>query len=190
MNLDEMLNALEAEAKENGDIILAEAKAQANEILSEAKAKGEKLAANSFDRAVQRAKLERAKILSAAQFDVKKEVLIAKEKVVEELFTKVEAEAKQEFENNESLLKILADEAISKFEGQKVKVYVNNTSKDLAEKVLNGQQIEGTLNTIGGLKVTSENGRISVDNTVEGRLRKIRQVFEPEIIKTLFGGEE
>lgn len=194
MNLDEMLKALEAEAKESGEKVLAEARAEANEILKKAEEQGTRLAAQSLEQANQRLMLEKAKILSAAHFDLKKEVLKAKEKVIDELFTRLTTETGEALRDNEGLFKNLADEALDKFKDQKVRVQVNKNSKEMAQKVLNGAasayQIENNLDSIGGLKVVSEDGRITIDNTIEGRLRKVRQIFEPSIIRNLFGGEK
>ncbi len=192
MNLDEMLKALKAEATESGEAILAEARAQAKEILGEAKAQGEKLAAQSFEEAQQKLRFEKAKVLSAANFDVKKEVLQAKEEVLTQLFAKL-TEQVSDVSSNENVIKKLADEALVKFKGQKVKVLVGKGQKNIVEKVLSGSagayEVDDSLGSIGGLKIISEDGRISIDNTIEGRIEKIKQIYETEITKDLFGGE-
>lgn len=194
MNLDEMLKALKAEATEKGEAILAEAKAEVNEILKEAQAEGEKLAAQSMQRVEQKLRMEKAKILSAANFDVKKEVLKAKEKVIDELFTKTQAQAKQDLSTDKGFFKGLAKEALTMFNGQSVKILVNKNSKSMAEEVLADMgtncKVEDGLASIGGLKVSSEDSRVTVDNTIESRLEKIRQIYEPQIIKNLFGDEQ
>ncbi len=189
-----MLKVLEAEAKESADKTIAEAQAQADETLVEAKKSGEKQAQKSLDKANQRIKLERAKALSNANFEVKKEVLKAQEEVIEQLFTTIKEEAKRDFGSDYELFKSLASEALRKFDGQEVKVLVNAKSKDLAERVMSelgeNYKVEAGLNGVGGLKVSSADSRVTVDNTIESRLSKVRQLFEHEIIENLFGDEK
>lgn len=184
-----MIKALEEEAREVREKILADSRAQANEILKEAEKKGEELALLRLEKASQSLRIEEAKILASANFDVRKEVLEVEEEVIGQLFTKLKRKAKQDLSSNEELFKSLAKEALSKFKGQKVKILVGEEDKSMAEKVLASEdyRIEGILNGTGGLKVISEDGRVTVDNTIDSRLKKIRHAYAPEIVKILFG---
>lgn len=192
MKLDKMLKALEAEAKESADKVIAEVKAQAKEILAEAKKNGEEQADRVLEKVNQKLKLEQSKTLSNANFEAKKAVLEAKEEVIEKLFAKTKKEAAQDLGSDAEFFKGLAKEALSKFDGQEVKVLVNPKSKDMAEKVMSeigGHfSVENSLNSIGGLKMISQETKVIVDNTIESRLEKVRQLYEPQIISELFGG--
>lgn len=194
MNMDEMLKALEADAEEAANKIIAGAKAQSKEITKEAEKEGEKLAQRSLEQVRQKLGLEKAKTMSSANFYVRKEVLKAKEEVASQFFTQLEEKAKKEFGRNTGFFQKLADEALSKFKGQKVSILVNSNDKELAENALRNTgleyQLKDGLKCIGGLKVQSEDGRLIVDNTLDSRLQKLRQLYEPTIIANLFGEEK
>ncbi|KKN14808.1 hypothetical protein LCGC14_0992400 [marine sediment metagenome] len=194
MKLDKMLKALEVEANEQGEKILADAQAQVDEILTKAKKDGEKRVSASLEKTKQRLRLKRAKIIGDANFEEKKSMLNAKDAIIEKLFTKIKDEAKQGISSDVTFFEGLADEALLRFKGQDVKMLVNSRDKEMAEQVMLGQeesyQIEGSLNCIGGLKVVTVDSNIVVDNTIEARLRKIKQLYEPQIMKKLFGEKQ
>gem|GEM_PF-6455779 len=138
--------------------------------------------------------MKRAKIIGDANFEEKKSMLNAKDAIIEKLFTKIKDEAKQGISSDVTFFEGLADEALLRFKGQDVKMLVNSRDKEMAEQVMLGQeesyQIEGSLNCIGGLKVVTVDSNIVVDNTIEARLRKIKQLYEPQIMKKLFGEKQ
>lgn len=196
MALQEMIKDLEEQAREAGEKILADARVNAKKILEEAEKEGEELCEESLNRVKQNLEVEKAKILGSANFYVQKRIIKTKEQIIGELFSKLGKTIEKELNSGsqEAIFKELADEALSKIKSQKIKVFVNGKDKALAKKLLadNGldYQLQDNLKSIGGLKVESEDGRIAIDNTIETRLQKIRQFYEPIIIANLFGDRQ
>ena len=48
-------------------------------------------------------------------------------------------------------------------------------------------EIDDSLDSVGGVMMSSIDGRIEVDNTIETRLKKIRYFYASKIIEELFG---
>lgn len=191
MPLEEMLRALEFEGVAECERIVAQGRARAEKILEEAEAEAARQREERLAKAALALQLEQSKILKAARFAVKKEIIKAKEAAIEEVF-RVAAQrlgSLRQSPRYKQIFERLAREALEGMSGR-VRVRVDSQDADLAREVLTALGVDFTLETdgqyAGGLEVYAEDGRIWAINTIESRLEKARQALKAEIADLLF----
>ncbi|MDI3280172.1 MAG: V-type ATP synthase subunit E [Bacillota bacterium] len=191
MPLEEMLRALEFEGVAECERIVAQGRARADKILEEAKAEADRQREERLAKTALALQLEQSKILKAARFAVKKEIIKAKEAAIEEVF-RVAAQrlgSLRQSPRYKQIFERLTREALEGMTGQ-VRVRVDPQDADLAREVLTALGVDFTLEAdgqyAGGLEVYAEDGRVWAINTIESRLEKARQSLKAEIADLLF----
>jgi V/A-type H+-transporting ATPase subunit E len=194
MGLEEILQALEEEGKRDEREIKTRAEAEAKAILKRAEEEARRIEAGLIEEAKRKAEMEKTKLLNAARLYVKKELIKAKEEVLKEAVKEAEkglVQLKSKSQYKEVLRK-LTEEALEGING-KVIVYVAKKDMPLMKKNLQEMQVDAEirshLNSLGGVKVETADGSITVSNTLDTRLSQVSQVFRAEVVKLLFGGE-
>jgi V/A-type H+-transporting ATPase subunit E len=192
MALEDMLRALEEEGQAECDKIMSQAKAREKEILKEAKEEASVIKEAHMKKVKAALRSERARIISNATFYVKKEVLKAKEELIKECFNEAakRLEVLRSSPQYEKIFADLAKEALANTEGEVV-VSVDKRDAKLAERVLGSltrrYKLTTNLKCLGGLVVTTGDGRITFINTFDSRLAKARKLLRSEITSVLFG---
>jgi vacuolar-type H+-ATPase subunit E/Vma4 len=195
MPINEMLDALEQDGKEACQKILSDARAEAKRIIEEIEEAGAEREKALLAETKKKLEKERSKAFKKSNFSVNKIITEKKEELIETLFNKLEDDIKAKLTSSDSpdIFKKLAVEAIAclKTSQKEIIVSVNKKDIDSAKKVLgelNVQySIDDGLDTVGGLKVKSFDGKIAVDNTFESRANKAKQLLKSEINNLLFG---
>lgn len=191
MPLEEMLRALEREGVAECEQIVAKGREQADKILEEARAEADRYRQDYLTRAALAAQVEEGRILKAARFTVKKEIIKAKEAAIEEVFLEASRrlEAIRQSPRYGEIFAQLAREALMGVEGA-VRVRIDPRDEELARRLLTEMGVTFTLEATGhwagGLEVYSEDGRVGVVNTFEARLEKVRRRMKAEIADLLF----
>lgn len=192
MALEEMLTALEQEGLDDVKRIDSEAEAYENQILLEAEEEAKKIHEVSMKNADEEVRLEKARMISRANFQVKKEIVRVKEAMVNKVFDEItkRVENLRSQSSYESVFEKLASEAISGIPG-KVVVSVDQADEALARKTFEKMGIDCPIKTdfkcSGGLKAMSEDGNIVLNNSIDSRIDKAKQFLMTDIIKVLFG---
>lgn len=192
MALEEMLVALEQESQNDIRKIDSEAEAYENQIILEAEEEAKKTHEISMKNADEEVRLEKARIISRANFQVKKEIVRVKEEMVNKVFDEIVNRAKtlRNQSSYESVFEKLASEALSGIPGNAV-VSVDLADETLARKTFEKMGVDCTIKTdfkcSGGLKVMSEDGNIVLNNSIDSRIDKAKQFLMTDIIKVLFG---
>lgn len=192
MALEDMIKALEEESKQEREEIIDRAKKSAKRILDEAKEEAKRLKQEEVSRVTAGLEGEQAKLLNTARLSVKKDVIKAKEEVIQEVFKEVETrlEKLRESADYQKIFETLTREALEGIKG-KVKIEVDKKDLSIAKTVLEKQGLDFTLEpsptSMMGLQVTTEDGRITVTNTFDSRLDKARQFLKSELTSVLFG---
>lgn len=175
-----LLDSAEKDAMVLLDSEMREASSEAVEIIESAK---------------RQAELERSRILSVAEVEARNEMLI----LVEEYVNMVIERAMEKLRHTPTMpdyrdaMKKLLLEGLNAV-GSDVKVWTNARSigllRELAEEVSTSTGFkvyvdDEAIDCIAGLKVSSLDGKRVFDNTVEGRLRRLRPVLRREVAKLL-----
>lgn len=192
MGLEQIIKILEEEAGKEQEEILSRAKERANKLLEQARAEAKQIEDREIERVTSALKGEQAKTINIAKLYVKKETVRTKEELIEKAFLQA-AEQLKEFRKSKDYLLVfrkLLKEVVANTEG-KILVSADKRDSKLAQETLEEMgvdyKLEPTLRSLGGAKVTTSDGRITLVNTLDSRLEKARQILKPEVTKTLFG---
>jgi len=176
--------------------IKTDSQKEASKILKDA----EKEAANIIDTAKQQAKQEAEKILangkiqsenikkilvSKASQGTKRDVMKAREKIIDECFVK--AHHKLSTLNEQKYKKIvtkLMQDGCKKL-GEDCAVL---TSRDIDKKIAKdlGLQVTGPVESCGGIILKSGDGRVALDNTFDGILKREKDKIRIKVGRLLF----
>jgi V/A-type H+-transporting ATPase subunit E len=192
MNLDEMLRILEEEGQKQCEIVTKDGEAQAAKILEEAEEEARKIKEQELEKVLASLQTERAKILNEARLFVKRQIIQAKEEFIQKAFSEAKKKLNEirKSKDYKTIFKNLLNEAMEGIEG-KIMVDVDKEDEKVAREVLSdsglGYELYTSLTSLGGLKVSTPDGRITLTNTIDTRLEKGRQLLKTEIMTTLFG---
>jgi V/A-type H+-transporting ATPase subunit E len=181
--------------------IIRDAEKEAQEILEKAKEDAEKTYAELLADAQSKGEIEKRKMKSSTEVEVRNRLLRAKEELVNAAFDEALIRL-NEFVQTESyhnhLLKLI-QEAVKEIDSDTLVIYVN--SKD-REWLLNNNldKLSGKLrvkliltdeteNCIGGCILKTPDGKMSYDNTFESRLQLLRPLLRIRVAEMLFGKE-
>jgi len=195
-------NELLEDAKREAEKIIRDAEKRAEEILRKAKEDAEKTRGQLLAKAKDKGEIERKKILSQTEIEAKSRLLEAKEKLVNEVFSRALLRLKKFTQTEEyrvCLLKLIED-AVKRIGSNNLVVYVNSRDREwlmkeglrkLCEKIdVKLKLADETLNCLGGCIIKTPDGKISYDNTFEERLKRLKHILRIKVAKILFEEEE
>lgn len=180
MAIEDIFRALEEQADAECDEITRAAGGQAEAVLAEAQAEADRIKAQRLkatDDVVQR---KAGQAVNAAKLDNKKELAAVREQVVQRVFEDAAAKlgTLRSTKEYEGVFTALAEEALAGVDGD-CTMQVDPADVKLAEKVassLNAScKIDPSLETSGGVVVSTEDGRVLRRNTFESRLAKSQE---------------
>jgi len=205
VSIKEGLSAITSEVlgdvqKEAEAIILA-AENEAKETLKAAKKQADQKYQTIIDQAKTKAEVERRKMTSVTEVEIRNLLLQTKEDLVDNAFEKALVKL-QDFvktkEYHEHLLKLI-EEVAKKIEGESLLVQVNSEDKtwlkqemlnSLSKKLRRELKLSGeTEDFIGGCKIQTVDGKITCDSTIDNRLQELKPALRVEAAKILFGKE-
>jgi len=189
------------DAEKEAENLLRRAELQAEKILEKAEKKAEKRYKAILKEGKDKIKIEEQQAFTLFEIEVKNKMLQAKEKLVEEAFEKVLKRLREYVltEDYRKCLLGLIAEASRRINLEKLMIEFNErdrrriTEKDLLElsrKIgVEFVKSEKTVDCIGGVIVKSPDGKITVDNTFENRLKTLKESLRAKIAKILFEEE-
>jgi len=190
-----LLETLTQDVEAQKATILAAAEAQRREILLQAQATVEELRQTRFNECHERLELEETRLLGNSRLQARNTILQAKHEILDEAFEKafaVLADLRNRPEYGE-IFQRLAGKALEEFEGgdqDGVKVFVDERDLELCRDFFEGRRISCKIDTsrsfLGGLEMSSADGRFNISNTLEGRLAKMRHGLNGQLAQILF----
>jgi vacuolar-type H+-ATPase subunit E/Vma4 len=193
MAYENLLNSIEESAEEKERELRGNAQKQADEIRREAK----RLAAEVVERTVREAQnaaeIERNKQLYLAKGAIKEQALKGREKMFESAFVLAgqRLAVLRQDEKYPAIFQRLAEETISAAGEGLVVIHVDPRDLDLCKKSLAAMKVSCEIRTdltcMGGLSASSPDGQITLNNTIESRLERVREHRRREIHAALFG---
>jgi vacuolar-type H+-ATPase subunit E/Vma4 len=190
MALEDIFRALEEQAESEVQEILKVAKAQAKAIKDEARDEAERIRKARIGAADDVVRMRAGKTLNAAKLQAKKNLAGVRDTAIEDVFSDAAGKlAKMRGTSQyEKVFRALVEEALVGVEGS-CELLVASEDAKLAEKVAKdlGVQcaVSPTLDTIGGVAVAFDEGRILRRNTFEGRLAKVKGLAQAKVAEVL-----
>jgi len=190
----ELARLLEGEARVEKDKVLAEARARAEELLAAARKDAEELAAATRRRLENERAQAKTRAASAASLKAAAMLLEAKDKAIQAVFDRAAAELKRmsgDPARRRALLRNLLTEAAQGLETQGGTLDVPPGDAGIAQEISKemGLSVEIRENpeVIGGVRLTTRDRRVMVENTLASRLSRARAALVSRIAETLWG---
>lgn len=191
MSLEELRKTVLEKARLEADEIIRDAMEKAKNIIREAEERKKAIVEEERKKALSELGLEAR--LAEARREARLIIARVKHEIVEEVRGRVkELLEGMSLEKRRESLKRLLYEALeelrsSGFEVDNIIVYVSSRDRELVKDLLreigiNGEVVEDR-DIIGGLRVSTRGGEMSVDNTYNSRLEKALRTILPEVFK-------
>jgi V-type H+-transporting ATPase subunit E len=192
MSLEDIFRALESDAAERCREIQHAGTDRAEAISAESEARCVELVRARLDRAAAGIMLQSQRIVNEARMDRRKAVALAREGVVDDAFDEARkrlGEARQEPGWNEAFARLLAEgvQAAEPVDAVLVDPADEQLAHAFVEQHATGAQVRPELTSAGGAVVLGGGGRVEFDNTLEGRLDRMREDARVVIGELLFG---
>ncbi len=194
MSIEDILQALDDQCREECQEIFARAEQEAKQVLERSKGEAEDIRQARLAKVRAEAQSETTSMLYSARLKSKNSVINAKESVAE----KALADAEKGLQNLRSqpnyaaVLEGLIVEGLSRVSG-KVVCHLDPADKKLADSILRKQGVDyevlTDLKCVGGAVISDTEGRVNVINTVEERLNRAREKLRMNVSGILFEEE-
>lgn len=193
------------EAREKADEIVRGAKKDAHTKLDAARLGAREEKERELREARIRAGQIREEVLAEGRMKAKREVLRAREEIINEVLKEAEDRLRRYVSTKKyeaDLIRIAVD-TCKKLGSDQVVIWANHRDLKLLEKYK--EQIErklgggeksvsvslgGSIQTIGGVRVGTPDGKVEIDETFEGRMRRESEALRVKIAKILSEGVE
>jgi V/A-type H+/Na+-transporting ATPase subunit E len=191
-------NEVLADVQKEAEVLVHKAKEESKETLRIAKDESDNIYAIVMAEVVAKASFEMKKIDTKADVDVRNQILVAKDALMQSTFEKAQSRLNQvvnEDKYKKFLLKLI-EESAKKIGSEKLIVIINSRDKlwltqkniDIISKRLRVDLAlaDETTSSMGGCKIQTIDGNIIYDNTFENRLEQLKPALRPELAKILF----
>lgn len=175
MALEDILQAMEREARAEIEKIAARAEAEASAIVAQAEEEARAIRERYYLSAAARLQSDRWRPIHKARFAATREVAEAREALIEEAFAAAGEELSRLRQSPAypECLRRLVWEIVNEL-GSRLRMLVDARDEALVRRIAAEMGLEAEiatgLNTTGGLEASTPDGRISVVNTLESRL--------------------
>jgi len=192
MGFAELIGAIGAKGKEETDRIISRSEKTAKRLIDEAEGKTKEIAQSILEGEDPELEATKTRILGESELRKKRSLAEVKDRIIQEVFGRVhEALSKtRERTDYESILQRLEQEVLI---DEDFIVYVDERDTALIRKILASRGVNAEVRSgkdcLGGLVVESNNGAVSIHNTIESRLEKVRESLIHEVNLILFRGE-
>lgn len=191
MSIEDILQALDDECREECREIFRRAEQEAKQIMDRAQAEAEAIRRSRLEKLEAEARSESVSMLYSARLKAKNAVISAKERMAEEALREAERslEGLRERPDYPAILEGLVREGLTRISG-KVVLRVDPADRELAEGIMRGlgidYELRDDIRTLGGAVVSDAAERVTVINTVEERLNRAREKLRMQVSKVLF----
>jgi V/A-type H+-transporting ATPase subunit E len=190
----ELLQLLEQEARVERDKALAEARARAEQILAAAQKEAEALQAE-HRRGIEGVRAQaRTQAASAASLRAAALLLQAKDEAIQSVFARATEElgrVAKDPARRLGLFRLLIGEAAQGLPTKRGILEVGpgdaETAKDVGKELGLAVEVKETPQVSGGVRLTSEDRRIIIENTVASRLSRARTALVSRVAEILWG---
>jgi len=185
MSAEKIIEQIKKDSQKEIKKILKDAEKEAESIIAtakdEAKKQVDKILADGTTKSENITKIH----ISKANQDMKREIMIAREKIIDECFVKAHHELStlSELKYKNIVRKLMRDGRKKLSENCTIK-----TSRPIDKQIAKdlGLEITGSVESSGGIILVSSNGRILLDHTFDGILKREKEKIRIKVGKLLF----
>jgi vacuolar-type H+-ATPase subunit E/Vma4 len=191
MSIEDILQALDDQCRQECQEIFGRAEAEAKQILERAEEEAEAIRQARLAKTRAEADSEAISMLYSARLRSKNLIISAKEQVAEKALAEAEERLRdlRSRQDYPAILEGLIMEGLTRISG-KVVVHVDPADEPAAETVMRGMgldyELRTDIRTAGGAIVSDAGGRVRIINTVEERLNRAREKLRMHVSGILF----
>ncbi|MHB8780706.1 MAG: V-type ATP synthase subunit E [Candidatus Geothermincolia bacterium] len=191
MAIEDILQALDEELRQECQDIFDKAKAEIDAIMAEGEAEAERIREAKLERMRKRVESETAALMYSARLGYKNEVIRAREVIVDEAFAKALEDLAGVRGNGryKAVMEALLKEGVQKVSGTPV-IHCDPADSGLTSDCLNclsvGGDVVSDITCVGGLVITDADARVRIINTLEERLERAKSRLRMEVAEQLF----
>ena len=195
MSLETVVEDIREEARARAEEIRAETEAEAETILEEAEADADTLLAERKRAVEDRVEREREQAISSATLEAKQQRLSLRRDLLADLRESVESEIRSLSEaRREELTRPLLADAVKEYpEEYSLEVTGSPQDESLLTELcdeFDQATVAGTVECLGGVRVSSEQSRVTIDNTFDAILEEMWEDNVRELSALLFESEQ
>jgi len=185
MSSEDIIKQIKQDSKKEIQEIQKETQKQVKRIIQQAKKEAENEAEKIKNNGKNNSEKQKKIMISKANQDSKKEIMIAKEEIIDECFTKSIHKLSTIPENEyRKIVKNILIDAKEKI-GKNCKVITSRSyDKEIAREL--NLEVVGTVDSNGGVIVKSEDGRTIIDQTFKSILKREKENIRNKVGKLLF----
>jgi V/A-type H+-transporting ATPase subunit E len=187
------------EASDKSAQIIADAKKEAKTLLDAARLKVKEEEDRVIKEAQARGEQIYDEVLAEGRMKTKSETIQRKEEILKEVFKRAEGRLRAYASSKKYDAANLAIEACKKLGSENVIIYANKrdlsqlqkSEDEIARSIKRGGtakiSLEKPIKTVGGVRVSTRDGKIEIDDTFEGRLKRRFDSLRVKAARILFG---
>jgi len=198
-----MVDEILREAKEQAASVVGAAKKEAATILNAARFTAREEEEREAKEAREKGKRVYEEVLVEGKIKAKKEALQKREETINEVFKEVEKKLRKYSTSKtyQGDLISLAIDSCRKFGSNHVVIYANERDsrvlKRAQKKIVKALSVKGDvasasfgkpIQTMGGVRIATTDGKIEFDNTFEGKMRRDFDTLRVKVARLLFEG--
>jgi V/A-type H+-transporting ATPase subunit E len=185
MSSKNLIKRIQEESAQEIKQIHQQAKKEAQKIIKEAQATAKLKAGHLLEQGKQQSDTVQKILISKAHQDVNRKFMNAKEAIIESCFqqahTKLTGLTSSEYRR---ITTHLLKQGTQRIQNPGSVIISRDEDKEIANK--HGLTVAGTQQTIGGMVIHSQDGKLTIDNTFEGILQRKKHQIRTEVGKILF----
>jgi len=187
------------EASDKSAQIIADAKKTAKKLLDAARSKAKEEEDRSIKEARVRGKQVYDEVLAEGRMKAKRETIQRKEEILNEVLKKAEQRLRAYASSKKYDVVNLAIDACKKLDSEDVVIHANKRDSQklqkskgkIAQSIARGGTAKISfgkpINAVGGVRVSTRDGKVEIDDTFEGRLKRRFDPLRVKVARTLFG---
>lgn len=185
MSAEKIIQQIKKDAEKQVKEILKEAEKQVKETINKSKKEAEEQAEKILAEGKTQSENIQRILISKANQDAKKEIMKAREKLIDECFIKAHHKLStlNEPEYVETVT-YLMKEGCRKLGSNCTVLVSRDADKKIAEKL--GLKISGSIESAGGIMLKSSDGKVILDSTFDGILKREKDKIRIKVGKLLF----
>jgi V/A-type H+-transporting ATPase subunit E len=185
MTAEKIIQQIEKDSEKEVNQILDEAKKQASIIIKDAKKEAEQKSEKILSDGKKQSENIYKILVSKASQDAKKEIMNAREEIIEECFIKTHhALSTVNPARYKTIVTKLIKDGVKKLDGQCTILASRSVDREIAKGM--GLKVSGTVEASGGIILKSANGKITLDHTFDGILKRKKNEIRNKIGMILF----
>jgi vacuolar-type H+-ATPase subunit E/Vma4 len=195
MSIEDILQALDEQCREECQSIFGEAQKEVDDILAKVEVEVEGIRAAKLEKFHLEAANEKSGMYYSARLKAKNQIIEAKESVLSESLRRAQEDIAKLRDKPDypGIFRGLLEEALARIGGEGV-AHVDPRDEQLARRVLGEKGLDlpvvADLECSGGVMVSDKEDRVHIVNTFDERIKRARERMKLEIADILFGDME